>query len=74
MDHTLLYCNFLKDGKCELGLHGGFPHTGNCIACINSNENNKEYAEKLFSNYEKSHPPTARKISGCCDSAKNYID
>jgi hypothetical protein len=74
MDHILIYCNFLKDGKCELGLHGGFPHAGNCTACINANENNEEYAKMLFSNYEKSHPSDKPKVSGCCDSAKNYID
>jgi len=72
MDHISKSCKFHKDGKCELGLHGGTPHEGNCIACINAGENNKEYAEKLFARYNQTHPTSVKRISGCCDSALNY--
>ena len=72
MDYILQYCNFFNKGKCKLGLHGGTPHEGNCDACIKNNENNEIYAQELFLRYEKSHPESANKISGCCDSAKNY--
>jgi len=33
------------------------------------NENNKEYADKLFAAYAKSHPEGMERISGCCDRA-----
>ena len=72
MDHTLKSCKFNQSGKCELGFHGGNPHKGNCIACINAGENNEKFALELKLRFEKSHPSTANKISGCCDSAKNY--
>jgi hypothetical protein len=36
-------------------------------------ENTLEFAQALIARSEKSHPLSQRKISGCCDSAKNYI-
>lgn len=57
---------------CKIGMYGGHPYIGNCISCIKENQNNKEYAKKLIETLERSHPSTASKVSGCCDSAKNY--
>lgn len=57
---------------CNLGMYGGMPSYKLCQQCISRNENNEEYAKELFLRYEKSHPESANKISGCCDSAKNY--
>ena len=56
---------------CKIGLYGGHPYIGNCIACIRENNNNKEYADQLSSDYRRSHP-SDKKVSGCCDSALNY--
>ena len=72
MDHTLKSCKFNKAGKCELGFHGGNPYEGNCIACMNAGENNEQFALEFKLRLERSHPSTANKVSGCCDSAKNY--
>jgi hypothetical protein len=57
---------------CKIGMYGGHPYIGNCISCIKENQNNQEYAKKLSKTLERSHPSTASKLSGCCDSAKNY--
>jgi hypothetical protein len=57
---------------CNLGMYGGMPSYRVCEKCISNNENNEEYAKQLFLKYEKSHPINISKISGCCDSAKNY--
>jgi hypothetical protein len=57
---------------CKIGMYGGHPYIGNCISCIKENQNNQEYAEKLIEILERSHPSRASKVSGCCDSAKNY--
>ena len=57
---------------CSIGLYGSYPSVGVCSNCIKRGENNESYAKELFSRYEKSHPPLVKKISGCCDSAKNY--
>jgi hypothetical protein len=59
---------------CALGLYGGKPSPGTCARCIDRNENTPEFATELFARTEKSHPSSQRKISGCCDSAKNYTD
>ena len=59
---------------CKIGMFGGHPYIGNCIQCISSNQNNKDYATELNDRYSKSHPSDKSKVSGCCDSAKNYID
>ena len=57
---------------CKIGMYGGHPYIGNCIACIRDNQNNPEYANELASKHRKSHPENAGKVSGCCDSALNY--
>ena len=57
---------------CKIGMYGGHPYIGNCISCIKENQNNNEYAKKLIETLERSHPSNASKVSGCCDSAKNY--
>ena len=55
-------------------MYGGHPYIGNCISCIKENQNNQEHAKKLIEALERSHPSSQPKISGCCDSAKNYTD
>jgi hypothetical protein len=35
-------------------------------------ENTPEFAKELEGRFRASHPSIANKISGCCDSAKNY--
>lgn len=57
---------------CSLGLFGGDPYVGNCIACIKAGENTPEKAQALRDRAYTSHPSTAPRISGCCDSARNY--
>lgn len=57
---------------CNIGLYGGHPYIGNCINCIKNNNNNKQYANEIILRLERSHPHGASKVSGCCDSAKNY--
>jgi hypothetical protein len=69
----MIECIYYNDGNCKLGLHGGNPLKGNCLACIQSEENNQKYAKELFERYERTHPSTAKRVSGCCDSARNYI-
>ena len=59
---------------CALGLYGGKPSHGTCARCIERGENTPEFAANLFARTEKTHPSSQRKISGCCDSAKNYPD
>jgi hypothetical protein len=59
---------------CGLGLYGGKVTIGVCNVCIAKNQNNAEYAKELFAKAERSHPSTAKRVSGCCDSARNYID
>jgi hypothetical protein len=70
----MIDCDYYNNGTCKLGLHGGSPLKGNCLACIKSGENNEKYAKELFERYERSHPSNVARISGCCDSARNYID
>jgi hypothetical protein len=72
MAHSLKSCEFLKNSHCKLGYHGGRPHPGNCAACINAGENTPEQAAELAARAERAHPAGARRVSGCCDSAKNY--
>ena len=57
---------------CKIGMYGGHPYIGNCISCIQNNQNNKNYSQELINTLKRSHPESASKISGCCDSAKNY--
>jgi hypothetical protein len=59
---------------CGLGLYGGKPSHGTCNRCIERGENNEAFAAELAARAERSHPSTAKRVSGCCDSAKNYID
>jgi len=53
-------------------MYGGHPYIGNCISCIKENQNNDEYAKKIIETLARSHPSSVNKVSGCCDSAKNY--
>lgn len=57
---------------CALGLFGGKPFSGNCLSCIAKGRNNAEYAAALFARHEKTHPGDKPRVSGCCDSARNY--
>jgi hypothetical protein len=57
---------------CGLGLYGGRPSHGTCARCVERGENIPEFAQALSERAEQSHPSSQRKISGCCDSAKNY--
>ena len=57
-----------------LGYHGGEPHAGNCRACIQAGENTPEQAAALTARLARAHPATAARVSGCCDSARNYND
>lgn len=59
---------------CKLGLYGGQVTLGDCKLCIEKGNNNEEYAKQLFDRVKKTHPSGVARISGCCDSARNYID
>jgi len=71
-------CNFqnLATGKisCSLGFYGGSPFLGNCLACIHLGHNTPEYAAELKARSATAHPAAAGRVSGCCDSARNYTD
>jgi hypothetical protein len=69
-------CEFFSKSHpvCKLGMYGGMPSHKICLHCIESGQNNQEYAEELAARAERSHPSTAKRVSGCCDSARNYID
>lgn len=67
-----IYCNFLLNEKCLIGWYGGNPTEKNCKHCIASERNNEDAKKTSDAILEKSHPSTAKAISGCCDSAKNY--
>jgi hypothetical protein len=72
-----MICNYRNEFKhpvCKLGMYGGMPSRNICNHCIEKGQNNEEYAKQLFMRVEISHPSTARRASGCCDSARNYID
>ena len=58
---------------CALGLYGGKPSHGTCKVCIAKGQNNESHARELFARAERTHPSTAPRISGCCDSAQNYF-
>ena len=58
---------------CGLGLYGGRPSHGTCAQCMANGENTPEFAAQLAERSERSHPATAARVSGCCDSAKNYL-
>jgi hypothetical protein len=59
---------------CKIGLYGGHPYIGNCMQCMNAKQNNEDYAKELNERRFSSHPVGRAKVSGCCDSAINYID
>ena len=68
-------CNFrnsISHPVCKLGLYGGMPSLKSCERCIDNKENNEAFAEEINKRAEKSHPSSVNKVSGCCDSAKNY--
>jgi hypothetical protein len=58
---------------CALGLYGGKPSRGTCQSCIAKGQNNEAHAKELFAKAERTHPANRPRISGCCDSARNYI-
>jgi hypothetical protein len=64
-------CQWWLTEKCTLGIYGGSPQPIDCALCVSNRENTAEFAESLFARHNKTHPPTIRKISGCCDSALN---
>ena len=59
---------------CGLSLYGGKPSHGTCARCIERGENTATYAQELKDRAARSHPTGRARISGCCDSAKNYTD
>jgi hypothetical protein len=66
---------YIKDNqKCSLGFHGGYPTAETCRECIERGWNTEENAKELMERYMVSHPPLIEQVSGCCDSARNYID
>jgi hypothetical protein len=67
-------CKFLLNSKCLIGWYGGNPTEKNCHFCIASERNNENAKAASDLLLEKSHPSDKPRISGCCDSAKNYID
>jgi hypothetical protein len=56
---------------CSINRYGGRPHAIACQQCIANGENTEEFSRKLAAILERSHPSTARRVSGCCDSALN---
>jgi hypothetical protein len=72
----MINCSFWSKSHpiCKLGMYGGMPSKGICERCIERGQNNEEYAKELFAKAERSHPSGVARISGCCDSARNYID
>jgi len=60
-------------GLCGLGYYGGKVTVGTCNQCIERGQNNPQHAAELAARAERSHPSTAKRVSGCCDSARNYI-
>ena len=58
-------------GKCSLNLYGGNPWLKNCSDCIKAGENTPEFSSALFAREDKAHPGDKKKISGCCDDARN---
>jgi hypothetical protein len=64
---------FREYNACALGLYGGKPSHGTCRLCVERGENTPEFAAQLATRSERSHPATVARVSGCCDSAKNYI-
>lgn len=66
------YASIQKDGiSCSIGVYGGKPKEEHCLRCISRGDNNPEFAAKLASLQKTTHPESAPKVSGCCDSAEN---
>ena len=57
---------------CAIGLYGGRPWIGTCNSCIKAGENTEAFVQELAARFNKTHPASAKKISGCCDSVTNY--
>ena len=57
--------------SCVLGMYGGNPYLRNCQQCAEAGENTPEFAKRLFDGLEKTHPQHVRRVSGCCDDARN---
>lgn len=58
---------------CALGWYGGEPWAGNCLDCL-KHERNTADAKAIFdATQQRAHPPSAPRVSGCCDSASNYL-
>jgi len=53
--------------RCALGLYGGAPYLGNCLACVSRQENTPAFAARLEARATLSHPPDQAPVSGCCD-------
>ena len=70
----LIDCKFLSDNKCSLGWYGGNPTEKNCLYCMAANRNNEEAKKISDAKAERTHPSNRARISGCCDSARNYIE
>jgi hypothetical protein len=55
-------------------MYGGMPSYAMCKQCVERGQNNLGYAKELFEKAERTHPTSNAIISGCCDSARNYIE
>ena len=58
---------------CALGWYGGKPYLGNGRSCIAAGHNTPEAKAEADAKAERTHPSTRARISGCCDSARNYL-
>ena len=63
--------SFKEFNVCALGMYGSKPSHGTCKLCIERGQNTPQHAAELAARAERSHPPTAKRVSGCCDSALN---
>jgi hypothetical protein len=54
---------------CTLGLHGGHPYLGNCLACLKNGQNTPEAKAALDARAARAHPANRPRLSGCCDRA-----
>jgi hypothetical protein len=63
-------CIHLNQG-CELGWYGGKPTIQNCKVCIAAERNNPDAKKISDARAERTHPSSAPRVSGCCDSALN---
>lgn len=64
-------CPHYQAGRCTIGLYGGEPLPANCNACLIQGNNTPEFAAALFAHRGQTHPPHVRRVSGCCDDARN---